>query len=229
MIELHKVTIRAGEFKLQELEMSIEAGQYAVLMGKTGIGKTTILEAICGLRRVESGSIRIAGDDVTTWLPAQRGVGYVPQDLALFPTMTVLEHLQFAMKLRKSNPEKIAKRVEELSRVLEIDGLLSRGVQALSGGEKQRVALGRALSFEPSVLLLDEPLSALDADTRESARNLLKQINEQTGVTVLHVTHDEEEARLLAAKRIQIVQIDGRTQFTTQVTGRESPAARTRA
>jgi len=197
MIELANVTIRIGDCHLQDLSFRVETGRYAVVMGKTGIGKTTILEAICGLRSISSGRILINGVDVSRWTPADRNVGYTPQDLALFPTLTVREHLEFAMKVRRRPKKEMADRVAELASLLDIAPLLNRHIRGLSGGESQRVALGRALSFRPDVLLLDEPLSALDAETRQSTQSLLRNLNKVTGVTILHVTHSQDEADAL--------------------------------
>ncbi len=205
MIELSSVSIRIGDFQLKDLSFRVDAGQYAVVMGKTGIGKTTILEAICGLRTVHSGRILINGVDVTRWTPADRNVGYMPQDLALFPSMTVREHIEFAMKVRSRPAKEISDRVMELASLLEITPLLDRRIKGLSGGESQRVALGRALSFRPSVLLLDEPLSALDEETRLTAQSLLKSLNKITGVTILHVTHNQEEADALGDYCIRLI------------------------
>ncbi|MFO1000386.1 MAG: ABC transporter ATP-binding protein [Planctomycetaceae bacterium] len=205
MIELSSVTIRIGDFHLKDLSFRIDAGQYAVVMGKTGIGKTTILEAICGLRSIHSGRILISGVDVTRWTPADRNVGYMPQDLALFPSMTVREHIEFAMKVRNRPAKEMADRVAELANLLEITPLLDRRIKGLSGGESQRVALGRALSFRPGVLLLDEPLSALDEETRLTAQGLLKNLNKVTGVTILHVTHNQEEADALGDYCIRLI------------------------
>ncbi len=198
MIQLRGVTIGAGSFLLSDVSLEVGSGEYAVLMGPSGQGKTTILESLCGLRTIISGSIVIDGVDVTDWPPADRQVGYVPQDLALFPTMTVRENLEFALKLRKANRTLIAQRTEELAHLLGIRHLLGRGVNHLSGGESQRVALGRALSFRPSILLLDEPLSALDEAKRHDMQKLLRGVQQSTGVTTLHVTHSAEEAETLA-------------------------------
>jgi molybdate/tungstate transport system ATP-binding protein len=198
MIELNQVAIQVGEFQLKEISFQVEAGTHAMLMGQTGQGKTTILEAICGLRPVASGTIRLNGRDVTKLKPAERNIGYVPQDLVLFPTMTVQEQLSFAIELRRVPKAKRRKRVEELSELLGINHLLPRKTAGLSGGESQRVALGRALSFEPDILLLDEPFSALDETTRKSMHELLQTIQGQTPVTTLHVTHNRSEADALA-------------------------------
>lgn len=201
MIELKDVTIVAGQFSLSRVSFTIAAGEYAVLMGQTGQGKTTILEAICGLRTVASGRILIRNQDVTDWPPADRQTGFVPQDLALFPTMTVTEHLEFGLKIRRASARETASRVSELSSLLGIESLLKRSIHGLSGGESQRVALGRALAFRPSVLLLDEPFSALDEDTRSEMYELLTSVTQSTGVTTLHITHSQAEARVLANRR----------------------------
>jgi len=202
MIELKQVAIRSGAFSLKDVSFRIEAGEYAVLMGRTGLGKTTILEAICGLRKVAEGSIAVQGVDVTKWSPSDRKIGYVPQDLALFPTMNVREHLQFALRLRGSSKAEMKQRTEELSQVLGLSHLLDRSTGGLSGGEAQRVALGRALAAQPAVLLLDEPLSALDQVTRYEMHEWLRKVKLATGVTTLHVTHNTEEAEALADRRL---------------------------
>lgn len=198
MIELRDVLIRSGPFVLSDVSLTVPTGGYAVLMGATGQGKTTIVEAICGLRTVERGSVVVAGVDVTGLKPADRGIGYVPQDLALFPTMTVREHLEFALRIRRASRALIRDRVAELSHVLGIEGLLARRVHRLSGGEAQRVALGRALAFDPRVLLMDEPLKALDETTRDRLCELLRSVQRERGLTTLHVTHSRTEARVLA-------------------------------
>jgi ABC-type sugar transport system ATPase subunit len=198
VIRLEDVSIRAGAFSLSGVTLEVPAGRYGVLMGQTGSGKTTLLEAICGLRRLQSGRINLAGRDVTALKVAQRGIGYVPQDRALFPTMTIREHLAFALTVRKWNRVMIAQRVTELANMLGITPLLDRSVVNLSGGEAQRVALGRALAHRPGVLLLDEPLSALDEETRSQMTDLLRSVQHDTGVTVLHVTHSAREADRLA-------------------------------
>jgi ABC-type sugar transport system ATPase subunit len=200
MIELQSVSLRSGTFALNRVSLSIAAGTYAVLMGGTGQGKTTILEAISGLKPVATGRVILCGEDVTRWKPADRGVGYVPQDLGLFPTLTVRGHLEFALRIRRRPAAAINSRVEELARLLGIEKLLSRHVHGLSGGEAQRVALGRALSFQPKIMLLDEPLNALDETTRDRLCELLKQIQTRSGLTTIHVTHSRAEARQLADK-----------------------------
>lgn len=207
MIEVQNLTVRQGTFTLPKVSFRIERGQYAVLMGKSGTGKTTILEAICGLRRISGGKIWIENIEVTNWSPADRNIGYMPQDLALFPTMSVRENLEFAVNIRGVPSQARDQKVAFLANMLGLEPLLKRRVQGLSGGEAQRVALGRALSFEPSALLLDEPLSSLDAATRSASQQLLKDINRQTGVAVLHVTHSQDEADALADICIRLPEI----------------------
>lgn len=198
MIELRSISITLGSFALRDVSFSIPAGNYGVLMGQTGCGKTTLLEAIAGLRRVAAGVIKLNNIDVTHLFPAERGIGYVPQDLALFPTMTVREHLAFALTVRRWSQPAIDQRVKELADLLHIAPLLSRSLVGLSGGEQQRIALGRALSFRPRLLLMDEPLSALDESTRRQMYDLLKRVQKHEHVTALHVTHSSEEAAALA-------------------------------
>ena len=194
MIEIQNLAVRQGKFALAGVALGVPAGRYAVLMGRSGCGKTTILETVAGLRQPAAGTIALAGRDVTCLRPAARHVGYVPQDGALFPTMTVRENLGFALDVRGDRRADIDKRVEELASWLGIVNLLERKPYFLSGGEKQRVALGRALASRPPVLLLDEPLGSLDDDTRETLVELLGRLRESREVTVLHVTHNRAEA-----------------------------------
>jgi ABC-type sugar transport system ATPase subunit len=198
MIRLADISWRAGAFRLEKVSFTVPAGRYGVLMGKTGGGKTTLIEIICGLRHPTAGRVWLGERDVTDLAPGDRGIGYVPQDGALFPTMTVREQLGFALRLRHRPAEEIAARVAELATPLGIAHLLARKPDGLSGGERQRVALGRALAAKPQVLLLDEPLSALDDDTREPLADLLRTVQRETAVTVLHITHHRSEAARLA-------------------------------
>ncbi len=204
MISLSQIGIRQGTFRLEDVSLEIGSGEYGVLMGKTGTGKTTLVEAICGLRPVASGTIRLLGRDVTTLRPAARGVGYVPQDGSLFSQLTVREHLAFALVVRRWPRADVERRVAELAELLGIEYLLERKPKGLSGGEIQRVALGRALAMRPGVLLLDEPLSALDDDTRGEMHDLLLAVRRQTRVTVLHVTHNRSDAERLADRLFEL-------------------------
>ncbi len=198
MIQIEQLDVAAGTFALTDINFQLPSGGYGVLMGKTGSGKTTLLEAICGLRSVQRGRILLDGRDVTHLKPAQRNIGYVPQDGALFTTMTVYDTLAFSLVVRKTKRSVVRQRVAELADLLAITPLLKRTTVGLSGGEKQRVAIGRALAFRPSILCLDEPLSALDESTRSQMYKLLDLVRQRTHVTTLHVTHSRQEADRLA-------------------------------
>ena len=208
MIEVENLSIEVGRFSLTGISFVVPTGEYGFLMGKTGTGKTTILEAVCGVKPATRGRITLMGTDVTGLKPALRGVGYVPQDGALFPSMTVRDHLAFALTIRHWDQTSIAARVAELASLLGLEHLLDRSPKGLSGGEGQRVALGRALASHPRILCLDEPLSALDEETRAEMCEVLRTVRERTGVTTLHVTHSMDEARKLA-DRIMILR-DGK-------------------
>ena len=198
MIRFDNIAWRAEAFALANISFTVPTGSYGVLMGRTGGGKTSLLEIICGLRQPTAGAIWLGEHEVTQLAPGERGLGYVPQDGALFPTMTVREQLGFALRVRHRPAAEIARRVDELAPELGIAHLLDRRPPGLSGGERQRVALGRALAARPQVLLLDEPLSALDDDTREPLADLLHRVQRETAVTVLHITHHLSEATRLA-------------------------------
>lgn len=204
MIRVENLTVQAGDFRLARVSFEVPTGRYGILMGQTGSGKTTVLESLCGLKKVTEGRIVLMGRDVTATKPAERGVGFVPQEAALFPTMTVGQQLAFALAIRKWSAAAIRERVETLAEMLGIGDLLDRIPKGLSGGERQRVALGRALSFRPSILCLDEPLSALDESTRESMCELLASVTKQTGVTTMHITHSPTEAERLGDCVFQI-------------------------
>jgi molybdate/tungstate transport system ATP-binding protein len=204
MIRFDAVSWHAGAFRLDAVSFTVPAGSYGVLMGRTGCGKTTLLEILCGLRRPAGGRVFIGERDVTDLPPGERGIGYVPQDGAMFPTMTVREQLGFALAIRKRPAAEIAARVKELSEALGISALLDRRPQHLSGGERQRVALGRALAAKPSVLLLDEPLSALDEELRDDLAILLKRLQRELALTALHITHSRHEAEQLADVRLRM-------------------------
>lgn len=204
MIECKGLNIEQGIFKLSDINFRIEEGEYVALMGQTGSGKTTILEAICGLRPVKSGSVFLDGKEIMNLRPAERQIGYVPQDGALFTTMNVAENLGFGLKIRKWRKVEKTKRVVELAELLGIEHLLTRKIDGLSGGEKQRVALGRAMAFYPRVLCFDEPLSALDKNTKEEMYRLLQRLKNELKITALHISHSELEVKKLADKVLVI-------------------------
>ena len=204
MIEVTQLCMQQGAFTLSDVSFTVPAGAYGMLMGPTGCGKTTILEAVCGLRRVEAGGVYLHGDDITHAKPGERNIGYVPQDGALFPTMNIFDHLAFSLRLRRWIKADIEHRVEELAEVLRISHLLDRRPVGLSGGERQRVARGRALAFRPRVLCLDEPLSALDDDTKDRMIDLLKRVQQHERITALHITHSRDEARRLGSMVLRV-------------------------
>lgn len=204
MIELINYTVQAGAFILEDIDLVIPTGKYGMLLGKTGSGKTTIIESICGLKKALSGSILINGEDLTDKRPAERGIGFVPQDGALFSTKSVYENIVFSLRIRHWSKDEIAQRVNELSSLLKIEQLLNRSVINLSGGERQRVSLARALAFFPDVLCLDEPLSALDQEIHHEICLLLKSIQQHTNTTIIHITHNSQEVELLSDITYQI-------------------------
>ena len=197
MVSLENISIKLGKFALDQLSMEIPASKYCVLMGSSGSGKTTIIEAICGLRRIHSGKIILNEIDVTGLRPSDRHLGYVPQDGVLFSTMTVRDQIAFGPRVRGWNKRDAIERAAELAASLEIEYLLRRKPAGLSGGEAQRVALARALASKPNLVCLDEPLSALDEENREKACYLIKKLHQQEGFTVLHITHSASEAELM--------------------------------
>ena len=170
MIHVTDLTLQVGNFRLEDVSFEIPTGHYCVLMGKTGSGKTTVIEAIAGLLPILAGTIVLGDLDVTALRPQQRNIGYVPQDGALFATMTVSQHLAFALRIRRVESAEIKERVHEAARILQLNNLLDRKPAQLSGGQRQRVAIGRAIIREPQVFLFDEPLSNLDAALRMDMR-----------------------------------------------------------
>ena len=197
MISLQNISIKLGQFTLENVSLEIPESKYGVLMGSSGSGKTTIVESICGLKKIKSGKIILDGIDVTNFRPGDRHLGYVPQEGVLFSTMTVKEQIAFGPIVRGWKKPAAFERAEELADSLEIEHLLSRKPAGLSGGEAQRVALARALASKPNLVCLDDPLSSLDDDNREKACSLIKKLHQQENFTVLHITHSASEAKLM--------------------------------
>ena len=174
------------------------------MLGPSGSGKTTLLMAIAGFNRPDSGRICFGDDDVTVLPPHKRGVGMVFQNYALFPHMSVFENVAFPLKLRKIPADEKRQRVTEALQTVQLSDFAERGIDQLSGGQRQRVALARAFVFGPKILLMDEPLSALDKKLREEMQIELKQLHRQLGVTTVYVTHDQREA-LTMSDRIAVI------------------------
>ena len=198
MIRIENLNIRLLQFHLRDINLEIEENEFFMLMGPTGAGKTVLLEAIAGLIHADRGKIFIRGREVTALPSEKREVGIVYQDQALFPHLSVLENITYGLRFHRLGKEEGKSRLERLTELLTIGHLLSRLPVNLSGGEKQRIALARALIVQPHVLLLDEPLSAIDPVFREEIRNALKRVHQNSNTTFLMVTHDFGEALALA-------------------------------
>ena len=200
MIEIKNLCIEFSGFALQDINISIQDGEFFMLLGPTGAGKTLVLEAIVGIVPITSGRIRVNGRDVTGLPPEQRGISIVYQDYALFPHLSVLENITYGLRYHRTDPKASKKRVTWLMEQLGVQALAQRSINNLSGGEGQRVALARALAVNPSVLLLDEPLSALDPNFREDIRDVLQKLHQEVETTFLMVTHDFAEALFLGER-----------------------------
>ena len=200
-VELVEVSKRFGRVTaVDRVSLVFEDGRFTVLLGPSGSGKSTILYLVAGIYRPSSGRILFDGRDVTEAPPRERNVGLVFQNYALYPHMTVYDNIAFPLRLRGTDERTIDAKVHEVARLLRIEELLDRYPGQLSGGQQQRVALARALVKEPGVLLLDEPLSNLDALLRLTIRAELKKLQKSLGITAIHVTHDQAEAMSLADK-----------------------------
>jgi len=195
---------------VQDFNLSAQRGEFVSFLGPSGCGKTTTLRMIAGFEVPTAGTISIDGTDVTHRSPNKRNVGMVFQSYALFPNMTVGDNIGFGLKVRKRPPVEIKKRVAELLEIVNLPDKGGRYPYQLSGGQQQRVALARALAFEPTVLLLDEPLSALDAKIRVALRHEIRSIQRQLGITTVYVTHDQEEALSLSDR--VVVMSEGRVE-----------------
>ncbi|MFV9676709.1 MAG: ATP-binding cassette domain-containing protein [Methanosarcinales archaeon] len=188
MIRIVDLTVDLAEFILKDVNLEIKRGEYFVVLGPTGSGKSVLLETIAGLYQAKKGLIYINGQDVTRAEPRKRNISIVYQDYMLFPHLTVKENIRFGLK------EKDSSDFAAIVDFLDILPILHRRPDTLSGGESQRVALARALVTKPVVLLLDEPLAALDISTKEKIMRELRQINKKMGITIIHITHERSEA-----------------------------------
>ena len=198
MIKIEKLNVELPKFALQDINLHIPEGDFFTLLGPTGSGKSVLLETIAGLVPVFSGSIKISGREIVHLAPEKRGLSIVYQDYALFPHLSVLENITFGAKYQGISEENAIRKAAELSDKLNISHLLTRTPRHLSGGERQRAAIARALLVNPAVLLLDEPLSALDPAFRQEVQDLLKDLHRETGITFVMVTHDFDEALYLS-------------------------------
>ncbi|KUK63329.1 ATP-binding cassette domain-containing protein [Methanoculleus sp.] len=208
MLGIRGLSLSLGEFSLTDVDLTVADAEYFIILGPTGAGKTILLETIAGIYAPRAGTITLDGHDITRTDPKDRGIGMVYQDYMLFPHLTVGENIGFGLLQRGDDPARIREAVREAADLLGIGHLLERTPGTLSGGEQQRAAIARALVLRPRVLLLDEPLSALDAVTRDRLRKELRTIHRATGTTVVHITHHFEDIFALA-DRVAVMQ-DGR-------------------
>jgi sulfate/thiosulfate transport system ATP-binding protein len=207
VIAITDVTKRFGDFRaLDNVSIRVEDGSLTALLGPSGSGKSTLLRVIAGLEAPDAGTVEIAGRDATTVPPQKRGIGFVFQHYAAFKHMTVRENVAFGLRVRKRPKAEIAAKVDELLRIVGLDGYQSRYPAQLSGGQRQRMALARALAVEPEVLLLDEPFGALDANVRAELREWLRRLHDEVHVTTMLVTHDQEEAMGVADRIVVLNQ-----------------------
>jgi len=198
-IEVRDLQVAYGGTRvLHGVSLDFTPGSFTALLGSSGCGKTTLLRALSGFVPVESGSILLGGQDIARLPPEKRGMAMVFQSYALWPHMSVHQNIGYGLKLRGASRAEIDAKVSSVLSILGLSGYESRKVTALSGGQRQRVALGRALAVDPPVLLLDEPLSNLDAKIRLAMRHELKSLHRRLGLTAIHVTHDQEEAMTMA-------------------------------
>lgn len=198
-LTLEDVQVAYGSIQvLRGVSAAVAPGEFMALLGSSGCGKTTLLRAISGFVEVQAGRILVGERDITRLPPERRAMAMVFQSYALWPHMSTAQNLAYGLRLRRIAKAERARRVDEVLALLGLAGLGDRPVTQLSGGQRQRVALGRALAVNPDILLLDEPLSNLDARIRQSVRHEIKSIQQQLGITAIHVTHDREEAMVMA-------------------------------
>lgn len=223
-VELTHITkTYAGQAALNDLSLSVQPGEFVALLGPSGCGKTTALRAVAGLENIDAGTISINGEDVTDQPTNKRDMGMVFQSYSLFPHLTAGENVEFGLRMRKVSAPERRRRAAATLAMVGLDSHLNRYAHELSGGQQQRVALARALVTEPRVLLLDEPLSALDAKVRVQLREEIRRIQTELGITTLFVTHDQEEA-LAVADRVAVMQAGNIEQIGTPEELYRSPA-----
>lgn len=201
MIEVKDVVIRYGDFTaVKGVNFTVKDSEFFTLLGSSGCGKTTTLRAISGFEKVTSGQIFLDGKDIAPLSPEERDIGFVFQNYALFPSMTVFDNIAFGMKIRHKRKDDIRKEVQEIADLIGISEHLNKKISQISGGQQQRVAIARALILKPKLLLMDEPLSNLDAKLRVSMRGEIKRIQKELGIVAIYVTHDQEEAMAISDK-----------------------------
>ena len=212
MLEVKGLCVEIGGFFLKDIAFEVQDGEYFVLLGPTGAGKTVLLESIAGLKSVTSGQIKINGRDVTSLNLENRRIGFAFQDYTLYRHLTVRDNISFGLMWRRKTRQEIEKGIDRVVELLSIEDLLKKRATSLSGGESQKIGLARAIAIKPDLLLLDEPLSAVDPETKEAAERQLKEMHNRLRLTTIHVTHNFEEAialgdRIAVMREGQILQI----------------------
>ena len=207
MIKICDFSLKKGNFVLKNIQLDVHKEEIFAILGKTGSGKTLLLEAIAGLYPNYQGRIDVNGSNISNIPPEKRNIGFVHQDCSLFPHMSVYNNIKYGLKMHKVDKKDANRRIQELVDILGISHILDQYPKTLSGGEAQRVALARTLVLQPDLLLMDEPFSALDPNTRQSMYDMIFKLKEKYKVTILCVTHNFEEAQIMA-QRIGIM-IDG--------------------
>ena len=201
MIEIKNIAVKYDDFvAVKNVSFTIKDGEFFTLLGPSGCGKTTTLRAIAGFEKTFEGEILVDGKNIAPLSPEERGIGFVFQNYALFPSMTVFNNIAFGLKVRHVKKKEITQRVNEIADLIGISEHLPKKISELSGGQQQRVAIARALILNPKILLMDEPLSNLDAKLRVSMRGEIKNLQKKLGIVAIYVTHDQEEAMAISDK-----------------------------
>ena len=223
MIEIKDLVIKYGDFTaVKGISLEIEEGEFFTFLGPSGCGKTTTLRSIAGFEKPAAGMILADGTDLWKLEPEQRNIGFVFQNYALFPSMNVYQNIAYGLKVRKFSKEQIDKKIHEVAEKVGISQYLQSKISELSGGQQQRIAVARALVVEPRILLMDEPLSNLDAKLRVSMRKEIKKLQQDLKITTIYVTHDQEEA-LSISDRIAVFNVGKIDQVGNAITVYENP------
>ena len=204
MLKISGLLVRVGDFELKDVNLEIADGEYFVILGASGAGKTLLLETIAGRYRLGGGTVEIDDEDISALLPEQRNIGFVYQNYELFPHLSVEQNIAFGLKYKGCAKKDRQAKAQEMLDILSLGHVKKNYPGTLSGGEKQRTAIGRSLILSPRLLLLDEPMSSLDYMTKQNVKNSIKEVHRQFSPMVIHVTHDIEEA-LFFADRIGII------------------------
>lgn len=225
MIELKNLSVKYGDFvAVDNIDVTIKDGEFFTFLGPSGCGKTTTLRSISGFEMPSGGQILVDGDDISKLLPEERNIGFVFQNYALFPSMSVFDNIAFGLKVKKMSRDFIKSKVEDIAQKVGISEHLTKKISELSGGQQQKIAVARALVVEPKILLMDEPLSNLDAKLRVSMREEIKRLQSELKITTIYVTHDQEEA-LAISDRIAVFNKGTVEQIDTPQAVYDTPAS----